>query len=393
MAMSFAGRTAVAGIGATDFSKCSGRSTLRLAVEACDAALQDAGLAPGMIDGMITYTADDNPEIDLCRSLGIERLTHFSCIPHWGGAGCGAVHQAAMAVASGVCNYCLVYRAFNERSEVRFGIGVQEREPRPIPMEVDFGWSSPFGLLTPAAWVAMFATRYMHEYGATSEDFGRVAVISRKYAANNPAAFFHGKPITLEEHQASRWIAKPVRLLDCCQESDGGQAILVTTLARARDLRQTPAVITASAQGSCDDQQMMKSYYRKDITGVPELKLCADQLYADSGLSAADIQAAILYDHFSPLVLPQLEEFGFCQRGEAKDFVRDGNLELDGRLPINTHGGQIGEAYLHGLNGVAEGARLVRGTSCNQPLRPVQNVVVTSAAGVPSSALILSRDH
>ena len=202
-------------------------------------------------------------------------------------------------------------------------------------MEVDFGWSSPFGLLTPAAWVAMFATRYMHEYGATSEDFGRVAVISRKYAANNPAAFFHGKPITLEEHQASRWIAKPVRLLDCCQESDGGQAILVTTLARARDLRQTPAVITASAQGSCDDQQMMKSYYRKDITGVPELKLCADQLYADSGLSAADIQAAILYDHFSPLVLPQLEEFGFCQRGEAKDFVRDGNLDGQGRVLLD----------------------------------------------------------
>ena len=296
-----------------------------------------------------------------------------------------------MAVASGACNYCLVWRAFNERSEERFGAGVQERPPAPTPMEVDFGWSSPFGLLTPASWVAMFAQRYMHEYGATSEDFGRVAVACRKHAANNPAAFFYGKPITLEEHQASRWIVKPLRLLDCCQESDGGQALLITTLDRARHLKSVPAVISSAVQGSCDDQQMMKSYYRQSITGIPEMKLCADQLYADTGLSAADIQAAVLYDHFTPLVLPQLEEFGFCKRGEARDFIKDGNIELGGRLPVNTHGGQIGEAYIHGLNGVAEGVRLVRGTSTNQPAN-VDHVLVTAATAVPTSAAILSRD-
>ncbi|EPZ14819.1 hypothetical protein M622_05020 [Thauera terpenica 58Eu] len=391
MVMSFAGKTAIAGIGATDFSKNSGRSTLRLAVEACELAMKDAGVTPDMIDGMVTYAHDNNNEIDVCRSLGVDKLTHFSLVHHSGGAACGVVHQAAMAVASGACNYCLVWRAFNERSEERFGAGVQERPPAPTPMEVDFGWSSPFGLLTPASWVAMFAQRYMHEYGATSEDFGRVAVACRKHAANNPAAFFYGKPITLEEHQASRWIVKPLRLLDCCQESDGGQALLITTLDRARHLKSVPAVISSAVQGSCDDQQMMKSYYRQSITGIPEMKLCADQLYADTGLSAADIQAAVLYDHFTPLVLPQLEEFGFCKRGEARDFIKDGNIELGGRLPVNTHGGQIGEAYIHGLNGVAEGVRLVRGTSTNQPAN-VDHVLVTAATAVPTSAAILSRD-
>ena len=391
MVMSFAGKTAIAGIGATDFSKNSGRSTLRLAVEACELAMKDAGVTPDMIDGMVTYAHDNNNEIDVCRSLGVDKLTHFSLVHHSGGAACGVVHQAAMAVASGACNYCLVWRAFNERSEERFGAGVQERPPAPTPMEVDFGWSSPFGLLTPASWVAMFAQRYMHEYGATSEDFGRVAVACRKHAANNPAAFFYGKPITLEEHQASRWIVKPLRLLDCCQESDGGQALLITTLDRARHLKSVPAVISSAVQGSCDDQQMMKSYYRQSITGIPEMKLCADQLYADTGLSAADIQAAVLYDHFTPLVLPQLEEFGFCKRGEARDFIKDGNIELGGRLPVNTHGGQIGEAYIHGLNGVAEGVRLIRGTSTNQPAN-VDNVLVTAATAVPTSAAILSRD-
>jgi acetyl-CoA acetyltransferase len=392
MTTKFAGKTAITGIGATEFSKASGRSTLRLAVEACDAAIEDAGLSPEDIDAIVTFTVDVNHEIDVARSLGIPQLTHFSRIHHSGGAACGTIHQAAMAVDSGACNNVLVYRAFNERSENRFGTGVQGRQATADPIDVDFGWSSPFGLLTPASWVAMFATRYMHEYGATSEDFGRVSVADRKHAANNPKAFFYQKPITLEEHQSSRWIVKPLHLLDCCQESDGAQAMVVTALERARDGKRAPAVIAAAAQGSAEDQQMMKSYYRDEITSIPEMGLCARQLWADTGLSADDIDAAIFYDHFTPLVLPQLEEFGFCERGEAKDFVRDGNLELGGRLPINTNGGQLGEAYIHGMNGIAEGVRLVRGDSTNQPDK-VDNVLVTAGTAVPTSALILSQDH
>ncbi len=392
MSMEFAGRTAIAGIGATEFSKDSGRSTLRLAVESAEAAIRDAGLEPHQIDGMVNFTVEDNPEIEVARNLGIKELTHFSRIHHSGGAACGTIHQAAMAVHSGACNYCLVFRAFNERSETRFGVGVQGRPATANSADVDFGWSSPFGLLTPASWVAMFARRYMHEYGATSEDFGRVAVADRKHAATNPKAFFYERPITLEEHQESRWIVKPLHLLDCCQESDGGQAFIVTTLERAKDLAQPPAVIASAAMGSGEDQQMMKSYYRDDITGIPEMGIVAKQLWRDTGLGADDIQTAVIYDHFTPLVLPQLEEFGFCKRGEAKDFVKDGNIELGGRLPINTNGGQLGEAYIHGLNGIAEGVRQVRGTAVNQ-VANAENVLVTAGTAVPTSALILSREN
>jgi len=388
--MAFSGTTAIAGIGATEFSKHSGRSTLRLAVECSDAAIREAGLRPEQIDGIVTFTVEDNHEIDVARSLGIPALTHFSRIHHSGGAACATIAQAAMAVQSGACDYCLVYRAFNERSETRFGVGVQHRSPAPTPTEVDFGWSSPFGLLTPASWVAMFARRYMHEYGATSEDFGRVAVADRKHAATNPNAFFYGKPITLEDHQQSRWIVKPLHLLDCCQESDGGQAFVVTTLERARDLAQPPVVIAAAAQGSGPDQQMMKSYYRDEITSIPEMGLCARQLWDETGLGPKDIQTAVFYDHFTPLVLPQLEEFGFCERGGARHFIRDGRIELGGELPINPNGGQLGEAYIHGMNGIAEGVRQVRGTAAN-PVPDVENVLVTAGTAVPTSALILQK--
>jgi acetyl-CoA acetyltransferase len=196
----------------------------------------------------------------------------------------------------------------------------------------------------------------------------------------------------LEDHRASRWIVEPLRLLDCCQETDGGQALVVTSLERARGLRQPPAVIRAAAQGSGDQQDMMTSYYRDDLTRLPEMEVVARQLWESSGLGPGDVQAAILYDHFTPFVLYQLEELGFCAPGEAKDFVRDGNLELGGRLPTNTHGGQLGEAYLHGMNGIAEGVRLVRGSSVNQ-VPGTEHVVVTAGTGVPTSGLLLGVDR
>ncbi|HUF85151.1 MAG TPA: lipid-transfer protein [Acidimicrobiia bacterium] len=383
---------AVVGIGATEFSKESGRSELRLACEAVEAAIADAGLQPADVDGMVTYTQDTNPEIEIARNLGIGELSFFSRIHHGGGAACGTVQQAVLAVNAGVADAVVCYRAFNERSGRRFGSGVQDRPPMATAENAHFSWYSPFGLLTPAQWVAMFATRYMHEFGATSEDFGRVAVADRKHAATNPKAWFFGKPITLEEHQASRWIVEPLHLLDCCQESDGAQALVVTTLERARDLAHPPAVIRASAQGAGEDQDMMTSYYRDRITGLPEMGLVARQLWNTTGLTADDMQMAVIYDHFTPLVFPQLEEFGFCERGEAKDFVRDGTIELGGKLPINTHGGQLGEAYIHGMNGIAEGVRQVRGTSVNQ-VDGTEHVLVTAGTMVPTSALVLGVDR
>ncbi len=384
----YAGNTAIVGIGATEFSKASGRSELRLAVEACVAAIEDAGIKPAQVNGLVTYTMETNPETDIMRALGIPELTHFSRIHYGGGAPCGTIELAAMAVNEGVADYVLCYRAFNERSGHRFGAGVQGRPAGHSAEEAQYAFTSPYGLLTPASWVAMFATRIMHEYGVTSEDFGRVAVADRKHAATNPAAFFYEKPITLEEHQASRWIVEPLHLLDCCQETDGGQAILVTSMERARDLAQAPVVIEGAAQAMADEQQMMRSFFRESIVGLPEMGVCARQVWESSGLGPADIQTAVIYDHFTPFVLCQLEEFGFCGPGEAKDFIADGAIELGGRLPVNTHGGQLGEAYLHGMNGIAEGVRQVRGTSVNQ-VPAVEHVLVTGGTGVPTSALVL----
>ncbi|MFI7128355.1 lipid-transfer protein [Nonomuraea sp. NPDC050153] len=385
------GRTAVAGVGATEFSKKSGRSELRLAAEAVLAALDDAGLSPGDVDGMVTYTQDSSQEIAVAREAGIGDLTFFSRVEYGGGAACGTVAHAAMAVATGMARTVVCYRAFNERSGRRFGQPNSRLTGEPTSQGLEMSWHVPYGLMTPAAWVAMFARRYMHVYNATSEDFGRVAVAMRRHAATNPAAWFYRRPITLEEHQASRWIVEPLHLLDCCQESDGGVALVVTSAERARDLRRSPALITAAAQGAGSGQMMMTSYYRDDMTGLPEIAVVARQLWEMSGLSPRDIQTAILYDHFTPFVLAQLEELGFCARGEAPDFLRDGAIELDGRLPVNPHGGQLGEAYIHGMNGIAEAVRQIRGTAANQ-LPGVRNVLVTAGTGVPTSGLILSSD-
>ncbi|WP_455353060.1 lipid-transfer protein [Streptomyces sp. SYSU K217416] len=374
------GRAAIAGIGATAFSKESGRSELALAVEAVQAALADAGLGPADVDGMVTFTMDTSPEITVAQAAGIGELSFFSRVHYGGGAACATVQQAALAVASGVAEVVVCYRAFNERSGRRFGSGVQHREPSAEGAAL--GWSLPFGLLTPASWVAMAAQRYLHTYNLAPEVFGHVAVTGRRHAARNPAAYFYERPITLADHAASRWIAEPLRLLDCCQETDGGQAIVVTSVERARDLPHPPAVILAAAQGAGRGQEQMTSFYRDDLAGLPETGVVARRLWRTSGLTPSDIDVGILYDHFTPFVLMQLEEFGFCGRGEGAAFV------AEDALPLNTHGGQLGEAYLHGMNGIAEAVRQLRGTSVNQ-IPGAARTLVTAGAGVPTSGLIL----
>lgn len=223
------GAAAIVGIGATEFSKNSGRSELQLACEAVVAALADAGLDPSEVDGLSTYTAETNGEILVARNTGIGELKFFSRIPYGGGAACGTVQQAAMAVATGIADVVVCYRAFNERSGVRYGLGQHDRPVDSTADRAAYAWMTPQGLSTPAQWVAMFARRYMHTYGATSEDFGRVAVVDRKHAAANPKAWFYQRPITLADHQNSRWIAEPLHLLDCCQETDGGQALVIVS--------------------------------------------------------------------------------------------------------------------------------------------------------------------
>ena len=211
--MNIAGRAAIVGLGATEFSKNSGRTELRLAMESVLAALADAGIDPSEVEGFSSYTMDKVPEYEIARLLGCKNVKFFSQIPHGGGAACAPLVHAAMAVATGIAKTVVVFRAMNERSWYRFGTGDYGFGATPIFENVNYGWYMPYGFHTPAAWVGMFAQRYMHTYGATSEDFGRVSVAARDFAATNPAAFFHGKPITLEDHQASKWIAEPLRLL------------------------------------------------------------------------------------------------------------------------------------------------------------------------------------
>ncbi|MEY3008022.1 MAG: hypothetical protein RI942_2364 [Pseudomonadota bacterium] len=382
-------KTAIAGIGLTEFSKKSGVSELSLAAQATLRACDDAGISPSEIDGFVSYTLDSTDEIELARTVGAGDLKLFTKVNYGGGAAVGTILHAVMAVATGVANNVICYRAMNGRSGQRMGQGVSGQI---ISSDlVHWSWYMPYGMLTPGSWVAIVANKYMQRYGVTCEDLGRVAISQRNYAQNNPRAAGYGKPLTMEDYLASKVIADPLRLYDFCQETDGGCAILITSAERARDLKQKPAIIRGVAQASTQGQEQMTSYYRDELDSLPEMELAARLVYEQSGLRPDDINAACLYDAFTAEVIMQLESFGFCGRGEGKELVRDGALDIDGRLPNNTHGGLLSESYIHGMNNIAEGARLIRGTSTSQPAG-VDHVLVSSGVGVPTGALILGRD-
>lgn len=376
----------IAGIGATEFSKESGRSELQLAAECSLAACKDAGVDPRDIDGMITFTIDSNDEISLAPCLGVRDLAYSTRVPGGGSGAAATLYQAMALVNAGLCQYVLIWRAMNERSQYRFG---QNHTNNTVSAGIGAGsmlWGVPFGALTPACWLALQTHPYMQRYGVTNRDLGYLSVQQRAYAATNPKAWFYGKPITLEDHQNSKWVQEPVlRMLDCCQESDGGVALLVTTLERARGLKQPPVKIAGATQSIPFESEVVSNVYHDDLTVMPE-STTAKRLYAQTGMGPAEIQAAMLYDAFTPFVFTQIEAFGFCGRGEAKDFIKSGEIAINGRLPVNTHGGLLGEAYIHGMNSMAEGVRQVRGSSVNQ-VTSVTNVLVSSGM----AGAILSR--
>ncbi len=373
------GATAVAGIGQTEFSKASGRSELQLAAEAVKSALDDAGLLPSEVDGLVTFTQDTNDELALMRSVGITGTRWTSRTPFGGGGASATIEHAAAAVASGAAEVVVVYRAFNERSGHRFG------QPQPASGPGNTDWYVRYGLDTPAKMYSLWFQRYMHRFGLTNADFGRYAVVARAHAATNPNAWFYQRPITLDDHQASRWIVEPIlRLLDCCQESDGGVACIVTTTERARDLRQPVVTVEGASQANLINGDVTFNYYGEDLTRFTETEDVAAQLWAATGLSPTDIDVAMIYENFSPVVFYQLEAFGFCGHGEAKDFIADGHIGLSGTLPVNTNGGLLGEAYIHGVNNILEGVRQLRGSAANQ-VGGVERVLCSAGR----SALIL----
>jgi acetyl-CoA acetyltransferase len=353
-------RAAIVGVGQTEFSKNSGRSELQLAAEAVKAAIADAGMQPSDIDGFVSFTQDENDEFDVMRSVGIQNARWASRTSFGGGGSAGSVQHAAAAVISGMADAVVVYRAFNERSGQRFG------QPAQAQLAL-LNLYLPFGLDTPAKMYSLWFQRYMDTYGLSNADFGLYSVQARKYAATNPRAWFHDRPITLDDHQNSRWMVEPIlRLLDCCQESDGGVALVVTTEERARDLWHPVVTVAAATHGNAIYGSTLFNYYHADIARFVEAESVAEQLYATAGLTPSDIDVAMLYDHFSPVVFYQLEAFGFCGLGEARDFIAEGNIAIDGTIPINTHGGLLGEGYIHGVNNIIEGVRQLRGSAANQ---------------------------
>ena len=375
--------TAIVGIGQTEFSKAAGRSETQLAAEAILAALGDAGLATDDVDGLVSYTIDPVEETELVRTVGLPELHFSSRVPYGGGGSQGVLLHAAAAVTAGVADVVVVFRAIKARSGERFGrAAVGGRGTSSHSGSTAMQWCTPYGVLTPASWMSLNSVRYMHTYGVSSEDFGRAVVQFREYAADNPNAHFYKKPITLEEHQASRWIAEPaIRLFDCCQETDGSVALVITSAERASASNE-PVLIGAAAQAALFEEEIASNHYTPDIATMEGCTAMAARLFDGYGFQRSDIDVAMIYDAFSPMFFLQLEALGFCGPGEAKDFIADGNLGPQGSLPCNTNGGLIGEGYIHGLNLTTEAVRQLRGTSPNQLVDPRTALICASRTGL-----------
>jgi acetyl-CoA acetyltransferase len=378
-------RTAVVGLGQTAFGKDLPDTELSLACQAISAAIDDAGLQPADVDGLAMFSMEDGREVDVARNVGLGDITYFSQVGFGGGAGCGTIGQAAMAVATGQCQVAVAWRARKRAAKAsRPWAQVSSR------VAGHQQWSRPFGLLRPVDEIAILTRRAMHQYGYTREHLANVALAFRKHAARNPAATMGHKPLTREQYMDARWISEPLCLFDNCLETDGALAVVITSAERARDLRQPPVFIHSFAQSIPRQHQVMTNYFNDDPLLGPAWA-CARLLWSHSDFQPADVPVAQLYDAFSPLVPLSLEGYGFCERGAGGEFTENGNLEWpDGRLPTNTSGGGMSEAYVHGFNLVLEGVRQCRGTS-NSQVEGAESSLVTSGEGVPTSAVLFRR--
>ncbi|MBI2907079.1 MAG: lipid-transfer protein [Chloroflexi bacterium] len=372
----FKDKVAIVGIGETEYSRDSGRSELTLALEAIKKAVDDAGLSLKDMDGLFKFTVDSNAEEDIAAGLGIPYLRAFGQVNQFGGAACGMVTHAAWAVATGSCKNAVVFRALNGRSGRRYGAGAFHARAG----EGNNAFSEPFGLLVPGQRAAMQARRHMHEYGTTSRQLGAIAVAFRKHACMNPKATMYGKPMTIEDHQNSRMVHDPLHLFDICLETDGACAMVLTSAERAKDLKQKPVYIMATAQA-------LTGSIPPSYTSTTARVLGPD-IFARAGITPKDIDFAELYDPFTIAVLERLEDYGFCKKGEGGPFVEAGNIEIGGTLPVNTAGGHLSEAYLHLMSHFNDAVRQLRGTATAQ-VKDAEIGFLDSGQGV--GAVILRR--
>ena len=374
---------AIVGIGETPFAKRLEGSEKKLALQAILAALEDAGIEPDQVDGFASYTMEATDEVEIAKCLGAGDVTFFSQVGFGGGAGPACVGQLALAIAAGQCRVGVAWRSRKRGSGARPWANVVQQLPTPA------AWTRPFGLLRPADEIAMLTRRYMHEYGATRDHLANVAIAVRKMANRNPKAVMHDRELTREQYLAARWISEPLCLFDNCLETDGALACVLVPAERARDCAQPPVWVHAFGQGLPRQSHTMVNYWCEDPLRGPAW-VCARQLFAQSDFQATDIPVAQLYDAFTTLIPLSLEGYGFCGRGEGAAFSERGALEPGGRLPVNTSGGGLSEAYVHGFNLINEGVRQMRGTSTNQ-VKDAPACLVTAGEGVPTSALVLRR--
>lgn len=311
-----------------------------------------------------------------------------------GGGSQGTIANAAAAIAAGYADVVLCTKALKSGGPTGRRIGLPQPRTGPAGAgAADRDFFNPFGLMSPGQPFALMARRHMERFGTTTRQFGEVAVSTRFHASRNPNAL-HRDEITLEDHENSRILADPLRLLDYCLETDGGTAVIVTSAERARDLKHDPVYVMGAAIGGPGPFGQGIFYHQMpdDIYHWSGHKPVADRLYAMAGIGPEDVDVAEMYDHFTPLVIMQLEEYGFCAEGEGGPYVENGGIRWGtGRMPVNTHGGNLSEVYLLGLTHTIEGVRQLRGTSSSQ-VEDAEIALITSGPGIlPTSALILRR--
>jgi acetyl-CoA acetyltransferase len=379
--------TAVAGVGESAYFKRGGAglSEFQLACVAIRNAVEDAGLDLSDVDGFVSYM-DRNEPVRLSAALGAGDLNFTAQTFGGGGNGAGAaVTIADAAVTAGYADCVVVYRALAQGQFGRFGQAGPSRTS-----QGNAAFTAPYGLVTAAQTCAMQTMRYMHEHGVTQDSLAEVALAAYAHAQHNPRAVRFGVPLTREDYHASRWIVEPFHLYDCCPENDGAAAIVVTSAARARDLRRPPVAILAGAHGLEHGNGV--AAFNEPSFPTAHYRHVARKLWSRAGVAPADVRVAQFYENFTGPVLMAIAEMGFCQPGELNDFVADGGIQWpNGRLPINTSGGNLGEGYIHGFENVVEAVRQVRGESTCQVDGAELCLSVAGPGFAPGSALLFGR--
>ena len=350
------GKYAICGVGETTYRRGSEESTRNLATWAINNALADAGMEADDIDGMLNYSGNDSvfaPQV--ANDLGI-RLNFYMDV-HGGGSSTEALIGIAIGVIeAGMCKAVVIYRSMNGYTQVRIG-GTGARSAVPIVGDQihhrGYGWQSAGQMFAPTF------LRHMYDYGTTPEQVAHVKVAHSKHASNNPKAYYKTR-YTVEDVVNSRIICKPLHLLDCCVETDNATAIIVTRLDRARDCKSPPAVIQSVVGRCCKPRGDIHLHYQHGPISTVAGHYAKDILFANAGVGPEDIDVTGSYDAFTFTTMLQLEDYGFCKKGEGGDYVSSGAIELGGRRPNNTSGGHLCEGYTHGMNMVIENVRQLR---------------------------------